>query len=1000
MIRWEVVVFFQKGLSAAIPAYNQGSSLRQAVGMMFVSLIYSTLLFKCSPFANKLMNMVAMSANFMIFMMYFCAVLFVCDIEGAPVLNDVQQSVVAGVLSLSSCFVIILLIFAALYESFFLMLFHHDIFVSKWIQSLETAIGDSVKPNGLFSYFYTYYNPISRIDIKSKKQALDDALFEPLTDLHAKIGHMERGTFIQQFWFSFRMWLATYWIKFKHMFLVDCRPAVVLEASQRPESIMLRCLNKIEQKLSGKRVVLKKSENLSLWNRCNAPFIAIFKKLRFLLRRKKVVPVRAALPDSNDRLGETDPPKEFLDWLLLSHEFLNSSFSNETICILLTLLIFDNDSELKSREAKNYLARMRNYFVSYKQSIKKIFALVRELEDIDVGKGPSSLIAELNSRKDSRSRFWTRISSALLGGHMICLDRFSRLTNQDISKLLLDKEFDDADGNDTVSLNSLITAGTEQEMQTIPAPLPSTLLVAPPQPICRNEVRPEGQGVSSRPSTLKSRASFDADAARSTSGLNSSPPPCIIRSTTLDSDQSVPTTVSNANQLTERLSLLEAELQDAKKVTELNQQLLEKSLQNASQLKVECDKYREQCALQDRDMREVLREIKSLRVALVFQFSEGSAVSSTRPRFSFAMPGSFDEILQDELGSYGILGEGVAEGEAVTLSAIQAECIGAKIDLELARKSRQGAGAVASDQKSYQVRAAVAEAKCEELAEQMREAHAKLNALQSQYALSSHNNPSVQSSLPSSAGEPNVSNSSIEVHDENNTSATSEMLPSTFEQSRPPTFSPQEFEEALHEADPDALHQALAKAVSLRDQHRYEEAERIYRDCLESCERVHGVQHASTLQFLNSIADILQRQHKFNDAERAYVLCVQLCTKTLGRFHAGTLGTMHSLGCMYRSQQRHSDAAKLFAKLLERQQRQLGHAHPETLECKVMIADLNEEMGDIMTAHRMYSEVIDASKTVQGSTSRVHTLQWTQKRDALASRLQNMGIVDSDSVEL
>jgi len=161
---------------------------------------------------------------------------------------------------------------------------------------------------------------------------------------------------------------------------------------------------------------------------------------------------------------------------------------------------------------------------------------------------------------------------------------------------------------------------------------------------------------------------------------------------------------------------------------------------------------------------------------------------------------------------------------------------------------------------------------------------------------------------------------------------------------------------------------------------------------------VHGALHASTLNILNSLAAILQLQRKFNDAERAYVLCVELCTKALGRYHAGTLSTMHSLGCMYRDQLRHTDAENVFATLLERRQQQLGHSHPETLECKVTLADVNEEMGALLTARRMYSEAINASKTAHGTKSRANVLQWTQKHDALADRLRKMGIAESDSV--
>ena len=118
----------------------------------------------------------------------------------------------------------------------------------------------------------------------------------------------------------------------------------------------------------------------------------------------------------------------------------------------------------------------------------------------------------------------------------------------------------------------------------------------------------------------------------------------------------------------------------------------------------------------------------------------------------------------------------------MTLSAIQAETIiGARTDAELAQKQRQGAGAVATDQTSHQLLAAVAEAKCEELVQHMKELHAVLHtALQSQHASSSHKNPPVQSSFSSS--ECRSEEHKGEVPDESNTSATRKVP-------RPPTFS-------------------------------------------------------------------------------------------------------------------------------------------------------------------------------------------------------------------
>jgi hypothetical protein len=95
---WESVMFVYKGFGVLIPAVYSGNPLQQCVGMMFVSLFYVVLLFRFSPFANSLMNAVEKSASFSVFLMYFVGVIFVCEIDGSPILDKTQKSGVAVLL--------------------------------------------------------------------------------------------------------------------------------------------------------------------------------------------------------------------------------------------------------------------------------------------------------------------------------------------------------------------------------------------------------------------------------------------------------------------------------------------------------------------------------------------------------------------------------------------------------------------------------------------------------------------------------------------------------------------------------------------------------------------------------------------------------------------------------------------------------------------------------------------------------------------------------------
>ena len=79
---WEVIIFFQKTASILIPTYNSDSSVQQSVLMLFISMVYLFLLLKFSPFANDMMNFIEKLCNINMFLMYFCALLFVAEVDG------------------------------------------------------------------------------------------------------------------------------------------------------------------------------------------------------------------------------------------------------------------------------------------------------------------------------------------------------------------------------------------------------------------------------------------------------------------------------------------------------------------------------------------------------------------------------------------------------------------------------------------------------------------------------------------------------------------------------------------------------------------------------------------------------------------------------------------------------------------------------------------------------------------------------------------------------
>jgi hypothetical protein len=84
---WEVVIFFQKTASVLIPTYNSNSAVQQSILMLFVSMAYLFLILKYSPFANNMMNFVEKLSNINLFLMYFCALLFIAETDGELVIQ-------------------------------------------------------------------------------------------------------------------------------------------------------------------------------------------------------------------------------------------------------------------------------------------------------------------------------------------------------------------------------------------------------------------------------------------------------------------------------------------------------------------------------------------------------------------------------------------------------------------------------------------------------------------------------------------------------------------------------------------------------------------------------------------------------------------------------------------------------------------------------------------------------------------------------------------------
>ena len=142
----------------------------------------------------------------------------------------------------------------------------------------------------------------------------------PLKALQGSVGDTRQHTLVQRLWFNMReMWIR-FWVRLKHLHIAVCRPATISEAIQSPEAKLLQCLNKIEQGLSLRRPMHP--------NKMIAKKPSMFSRCMSLLRRNRISPdaVVSADSDVDAQMGETDPPRDFLDWISKFNSFVGSAY--------------------------------------------------------------------------------------------------------------------------------------------------------------------------------------------------------------------------------------------------------------------------------------------------------------------------------------------------------------------------------------------------------------------------------------------------------------------------------------------------------------------------------------------------------------------------------------------------------------------------------------------------------------------------------------------------
>ena len=165
---------------------------------------------------------------------------------------------------------------------------------------------------------------------------------------------------------------------------------------------------------------------------------------------------------------------------------------------------------------------------------------------------------------------------------------------------------------------------------------------------------------------------------------------------------------------------------------------------------------------------------------------------------------------------------------------------------------------------------------------------------------------------------------------------------------------------------PDTLASMSNLALVLRSQGRYDEAEQMHRQILQSKRKTLGDRHPDTLMSMANLTKILFNQGKHKEAEHMGQETLQLTEIVLGKEHPYTLMSMNNVGLVLSSQDKYSDAEKLHRKTLYLRQKVLGHEHPDTLMSMNNLAMMLCYQTRFEEAETMQQRVLKLKEVVLG----------------------------------
>lgn len=156
-------------------------------------------------------------------------------------------------------------------------------------------------------------------------------------------------------------------------------------------------------------------------------------------------------------------------------------------------------------------------------------------------------------------------------------------------------------------------------------------------------------------------------------------------------------------------------------------------------------------------------------------------------------------------------------------------------------------------------------------------------------------------------------------------------------------------------------------AEALLSDGKYNKAEELFVQVMETRKRVLGDEHPDTLTSMANLASTYRNQGRWKETEELGVQVMERSSRVLGDKHSITLISIGNLALTYSDQGRWKEAEELEVQVMETRKTKLGADHPDTLTSMANLASTYWNQGEWTDAEALEVQVMETRKTKLGA---------------------------------